>query len=323
MVNKTLKDARFSTDSNCTDIERNDEIDLKEVLNAIWSGKYIVLIITFLSAIIAITISLNLPNIYRSEVLLSPASSEQNSGIPSIAGQFGGLAAMAGINLNSSGNIDKVTLSIEVLRSRNFLSKFIYRHDILIPLMAGNGWDEVTNRVLLDPSIYDEKNESWIREATINRTSEPTAQEAIEKMLEIMSVSVDKNTGMVRVSIDFLSPTLAKNWVDWIISDINDEMRMRDLSEADKSIKYLKEQLRHTVVADMKSVLYQLIEEQSKTKMFAEIRDEYIFKTIDMAVIPEKKLKPKRAIICVFGTFIGFILGVCLVVFRHFYNGSK
>ena len=52
--------------------------------------------------------------------------------------------------------------------------------------------------------------------------------------------------------------------------------------------------------------------------MLAEVRPEYVFKTIDPAIAPEKKSKPSRALICIIGTFIGGVLGVVLVAIRHF-----
>ena len=52
--------------------------------------------------------------------------------------------------------------------------------------------------------------------------------------------------------------------------------------------------------------------------MFAEVRDEYVFKTIDPALVPEAKAGPKRVLICVLGTLLGGMLGVILVFIRHF-----
>ena len=52
--------------------------------------------------------------------------------------------------------------------------------------------------------------------------------------------------------------------------------------------------------------------------MLAEVRPEYVFKTIDPAVIPEEKSKPSRALTCVLGTFLGGMLGMVVVLIRHY-----
>jgi LPS O-antigen subunit length determinant protein (WzzB/FepE family) len=51
--------------------------------------------------------------------------------------------------------------------------------------------------------------------------------------------------------------------------------------------------------------------------MFSEVRDEYVFRTIDPAVIPEEKFKPKRALICIFMTLIGGVVGDGLVFLNY------
>jgi LPS O-antigen subunit length determinant protein (WzzB/FepE family) len=63
-----------------------------------------------------------------------------------------------------------------------------------------------------------------------------------------------------------------------------------------------------------------LVEEQAKTIMFAEVRDEYVFKTIDPAFVPEEKAKPKRALICILGTMLGCMLAMIMVLVRHFFR---
>ncbi len=95
-------------------------------------------------------------------------------------------------------------------------------------------------------------------------------------------------------------------------------MKDRDVAEANRSSEFLNKQIALTNVADIRSILYKLIEEQAKTIMFAEVRDEYVFKTIDPALVPEEKTGPKRVLICVLGTLAGGILGTLFVLMRRF-----
>ena len=57
--------------------------------------------------------------------------------------------------------------------------------------------------------------------------------------------------------------------------------------------------------------------------MLAQVRPEYVFKTIDPAVVPEEKSEPKRALICVLGTLLGGMLSVLIVLVRHYAFSSK
>ena len=89
-------------------------------------------------------------------------------------------------------------------------------------------------------------------------------------------------------------------------------------SEAEKSIEYLKQQVANTSLADLQAMFFELIQSQTETVMLAEVRPEYVFKTIDPAVVPEEKSKPSRALICVLGTLLGGIFGVMTVLVRHY-----
>lgn len=297
-----------------------DEIDLRELWRIIWSGKWIIISVTLIFAVVSVLYALSLPNIYKSEALLAPAEDKSGGGLSGLAGQFGGLASLAGVNLGSGGN-DKTALAIEVLKSRKFINKFIETREILIPLMSANGWDG--KNLIIDSDIYDEANERWVRKATPPLKSKPSSQEAYKAFMEILSVTEDKTGSFVSIGVEFYSPELAKHWVDWLVKDINREIKAREVAEAKKSIRYLSGQIEKTPIADMQAIFYELIEEQSKTIMFAEVRDEYVFKTIDDAISPELKSKPKRALICILGLILGGMLGVLYILVRHFLNSNE
>ncbi len=50
--------------------------------------------------------------------------------------------------------------------------------------------------------------------------------------------------------------------------------------------------------------------------MLAEVQEEFVFKVVDPAVVPEQKNSPKRALICVLSTLFGVLLGIGIVLAR-------
>ena len=313
-----LNQANMPMQNNIAD----DEIDLRELFAVIWQGKWIIIAITALFAVASVFYAINQPNIYKSEVLLAPAEQEGGGGLSALAGQFGGLASLAGVNLGG-GSSNKAQLAIEVLKSRQFTSDFIQKHNILPDLMAAKTWNMQTNTIVYDNEIYDTENDKWVREVDAPFKPKPSMQEAYKEFSEILAASADKETGMVTVSIEHVSPYVAQQWVSWLIQDINATMKQRDVLEAIKSTDFLTQQLEQTKIADIRAVLYKLVEEQTKTIMFAKVRDEYVFKTIDAALVPEEKFKPKRALICVLGVLLGGMLSVMIVLIRHYVGNSK
>jgi len=302
-------------------MHNDDEIDLRELFSVIWKGKWLIILFTVVFAIAAVAYALSKPNIYTSSVLLAPAT-EEGGGMSALASQFGGLASLAGVNLGS-GSSSKTDLAIAVLKSRQFLMNFMNEHNLKIALFAGEKWDINSGELLLDNEIYNVQQKKWVREVDPGKSPEPTDWEAFKAFSEIISVTTDKENGLVTLNVEFLSPILAKQWVEWLVKDINEQMRQTDSLEVDRNIAFLRENLETTNLADMRTVFYQLIEDQLKTKMLSQVNVEYAFKTIDPAVVAEEKSKPKRALICVLGTLLGGMLGVMLVLLRHFINSNK
>ncbi|EGR2074503.1 LPS O-antigen length regulator, partial [Vibrio parahaemolyticus] len=274
-----------------------DEIDLRELFGALWKGKWIIIATTFIFAIGSVLYALSLPNIYKADALLAPAESSNGGGLSKMAGQLGGLAALAGVNLGA-GESSQTDLAVQVMKSRQFVEAFINKHDLLVPLMAATDWDLTNNKLILDEELFNPNTGEWLREPNGLRGSTPTAQEAFEVFnKEVLSISQDKESGLYTVSVKYYSPYVAQQWVNWLIEDINKVMRERTIAETSQNLAYLNTQLQKTSVADMQSTFYKLIEEQTKSLMLAEVQEEFVFKVLDPAVVPELKNSPSRAII--------------------------
>lgn len=294
----------------------DDEIDLKALFMMLWSGRWLIGIITGIAASASVVIALMLPNIYTANALLAPAE-QSGGGMSALMQQYGGLASLAGVSLPGTDESSRAQLGMALITSRSFISDFVERRGILPDLMAVDAWDLQADQVSYDPKVYDVANGEWVRKVKAPFEPKPSLLEAHEAFEKILSVSQDKQTGYVKVSIEHKSPSLAAQWVNWLIEDVNSAVKAQDVAEAERSIEYLQEQVTNTSLADLQAVFFDLIQSQTETVMLAEVRQEYVFKTIDPAIAPEKKSKPRRALICILGTLLGGMLGVVYVLMRH------
>jgi uncharacterized protein involved in exopolysaccharide biosynthesis len=297
----------------------DDEIDLRNLFRVLWAGKWLIASFTIAATVIAIIVALMLPNVYRAEALLAPNDQEGAGGLSALASQYGGLASLAGISIDG-GFSDKTTLGLEILKSRKFISEFVESHDILVPLIAAKGWDSESGRLAIDPDDYDVASGKWIRHVSPPRSTIPTSQEAYEEFMDILSVSQDKYSGFISVAVEHYSPTVAKQWVDWLVDDLNSSIMRRDVAEAEQAIEYLSDQIKNTSVASLQNVFFNLIEEQLKTVMLAEVTDEYLFRTLDPAIAPDMKTKPKRSLIVILSALLGFFLAMAAVLLSTFWR---
>jgi uncharacterized protein involved in exopolysaccharide biosynthesis len=300
----------------------DDEVDLRGLFRVMWAGKWLIGGITFAATVIAVVVALMLPNIYRAEALLAPNDQDNAGGLSALAAQYGSLASLAGINLGG-GQRDKTVLGLEVLKSRKFLSEFVERHDILVPLIAAKGWDRATGHLEIDSDDYDTVSAKWVRRVTPPKKTVPSSQEAYERFSDILSIGQDQKTGLVTVAVEHLSPVVAKQWVEWLVEDINSSIMRQDVAEAEQAIEYLHKQIENTSLADLQSVFFSLIEEQTKTVMLAQVTDEYLLRTLDPAVAPEMKTKPRRSLLVVVSTLLGSLLGVAVVFVSTSFRGGN
>ncbi|MCG6267271.1 Wzz/FepE/Etk N-terminal domain-containing protein [Vibrio furnissii] len=297
----------------------DDEIDLRELFSAIWNGKWIIIVVTAIFAIASVIYALKQPNIYKADALLAPAENS-GGGLSKMAGQLGGLAALAGVNIGGA-EASQADLAVQVMMSRKFLESFIKKHDLLVPLMATKGWNMTKNKLVFDKELYNVKDKKWLREPNGLRGEVPTAQESYERFVKnTLKITQDKESGLYTVSVMHYSPYIAQQWVTWLVDDINKVMRQRAISETTQNLAYLNSQIQKTAVADMQSTFYKLIEEQTKSLMLAEVQDEFVFEVVDPAIVPEVKDQPKRALIVVLGLLLGLIFGIITVLFKSFFK---
>ena len=295
----------------------DDEIDLKEPFMVLWGGKWLISAVTGLAAAISVVVALSLPNIYTASALLAPAESS-GGGLSGLMKQYGGLASLAGVSLPGGEEGSRAQLGMQLMKSRAFIGDFVERRDILPELMAVDSWDAESGDIIFDADDFEAATATWVRDVDFPKQPEPSLLEAHEEFMDILSVSEDKQTAYVTVSVDHHSPVVAAQWVNWLVEDVNAAVKAQDVAEAEKSIEYLKQQVANTSLADLQAMFFELIQSQTETVMLAEVRPEYVFKTIDPAVIPEEKSKPSRALICVLGTLLGGMLGVVIVLIRHY-----
>ena len=293
----------------------DDEIDLFELEQNLWEDKWLISAITGFAAVTSVLVALWLPNIYQATMLLKPQNAE--GGMGGLARQYGGLASLAGISLPSGDGQSKTQLALEVLKSKKFAYEFATRHEILPALFAPESFDWETGTLSLDDDVYDPAEGGWVRDVDPPRTAAPSPEEVHELWGETISVSEDKDSGFVSLSLKHRSPVYAKEWLDLLVVDINEALRAQDLAESERAVAYLEGQLKQTNVAEIRELLAGLLRSHMESRMMATVEPNYAFSVIDPPTVPELKSEPKRALICVLGTLLGGMLGVVFSLVRR------
>ena len=301
----------------------DDEIDLKELFSVLWAAKKLIVAVTAVFAVVSVIYALSVPNQYKATALLTPAQQDGAgfSGALGKLGGLGGLASLAGVEIGGDGG-GEAAIAQEILLSWGFIEKFVEENNLAVEVFAADDWDRESNQLSIDIDLYDIDAKRWTRNPPSGKTVNPTSWEIYEEFLEMVSISTDKKTGLISLSVEYFSPYIAKQWVDQLVEAINQHMQQRKLQMVNTNIEYLEAQIEKTSIARMKEVFYAVIEEQIKNKMLAEASPEYVFVTISTAMVPEVKSQPKRALICILGVLLGGMLSVAFVLIRY-YGFSK
>ena len=282
-----------------------EPVSLLAVIEFAWRNKWLIMVSGLLCGGIALTVGLLMTPHYRAQVVVMPVTSDlaAGGGVANLVRGLGGLASLAGIGLNSGSSRDEI---LEFLRSRSFTTEFL-RENNLLPILFEEDWDSKAAQWRVPPDKV------------------PTIGDAYEFFTEeVRSIDEDKKSGIVTLSVTWSDPELAAKWANDMVASANARLREKAIEEAQRSIECLKREGEKTNVVAVQEAIGKLTEEQVKSVMLANVRDEYAFKVIDPAVMPEYRdiVRPRRALMLALGLVMGSLFGM-MVAFGREYQSSR
>jgi hypothetical protein len=210
-------------------------------------------------------------------------------GVGGLSNKFSGLADMAGLSIGGSSAGIEGEQALARLKTRSFLTKHIKEKN-LKPILFADRWSE--------------QGKLWI-------DGEPSNREVSELLLDMITTSMnpEDKAGLVTFSLEWKNPANSNKIADIannLVGSMNFHAKQRAIVEAKNSISFLEKELEQTSILNSQAILYSMIEQQMQKIMLANIRDEFVFKVIDSAVVPRyAETKPVLMVI-----FIGLILGI-------------
>jgi len=275
------------------------EIDFSALWQVMVERRRLIAVITAVMTFLSVIYALILPPVYRAEVLLMPLSQNQGS-TSMLTGQVSELAALTGFSFTGSSDA-YVQRALATLKSRALTESFMKEAGVLQAMYAS----------MWDPGKKAWKSTGW------SISADPPAGPSMESAYRafsngICTVQFDRKTNLTTVTIDWSDPKLAAEWANKLVRFVNAHMQAEAVRDAERNIEYLREQLGKNASVELQQSIYNLIEAQMKAKMVASTREEYAFKVIDPAAVPERKLKPSRRAIVMVGGIFGLLLGIAI-----------
>lgn len=341
--------------------DKEDEIDLLELLNKLLKAKKRIAIFTLLFLIIGVLAAFTADNEYTATTIMLPQTSDSKG-----TGNLGGLAALAGISLGGTSSeaiplksYDKIIASIP-FRKRLAQTKLTFKD-----LPNGITYEEYLTKYT-KPSLMgrimgvfsSSKPEAKSPNDTIHITRLTTKERGILNSIgEHISLDVNEKDGYINLS--FRMPEAlpaaqmlqnAQQLLQEVVTDFKLQKAKEEYDfvakrcvEAEKDFKakqyavaQFQDQNRNLFSNLPQTRLQQLqaeynlsfsvyteLAKQLETKRIKLKEDQPIFTIIEPVSVPNERSKPKRMIIIAIWTFVGLIIGVGSVFLKDFRKALK
>lgn len=275
-------------------------VTFTELLGAIRVRWWWLLLGALAGLALAVSLAFLMRPVYHGKVMFLPAKeATSSSALGALAGNLGGLASLAGINLGGDSNEAE---NMAVLNSRGFTERFVVDHDLLHVLFASR-WD---------PERGQWKPHLWKRD--------PTVADAVRKFdRKIRSVTSERRSGVSTLVIEWRDREQAARWANDLIAQANAELRQRAMAMSARNIDYLEREAAETDVVGIQQSVYRLIENELRRSMMASVHEEFAFRVLDPAVVPEEHefVRPKRLLMSAAGFVLGFGFALMLAIAAH------
>ncbi|MCH7733395.1 MAG: hypothetical protein IIB44_12965 [Candidatus Marinimicrobia bacterium] len=333
-------------------IIKDDEIDLRALAKVIWAGRRFIALITGAFTLIGVVHALLATPYYKSTLTLYPASSDTGT-----RGQLQGIAATFGMNIGGHETNYNIP---DVVKSRRIRKMILEQHWMTekynYPVDLITFWEiNDTTSISLNPIV-------WVK----NLLAAPTGseedivkeweEEVLERLGDLISVSEDRKTGLIRIDVLIEEPQLSADVANYIAEAANDYIQAENSFEASRDRNFIEERL--TVVKDelnkaenelkefrqenrriadspelqleqgrlsrkveVKQQVYITLQQQLELARITEVKQTPVIHILDGASAPLGTEKPRKKLIFFLFTMTGGMVGILVNFTKYiFFN---
>ncbi|MCH8012560.1 MAG: hypothetical protein IIA61_11530 [Candidatus Marinimicrobia bacterium] len=222
-------------------IIKDDEIDMRALTKVIWAGRRFIFLFTGAFTLLGVIYALLATPYYKSTITLYPATSESGG-----LGQFKGLATTFGVAIGGAETSFNIP---DVVKSRRI------RKAVL-----GEAWTTEKYEYPVDLITYWEINDTtgtgislnpltWVKTlfaetSAANRDlSKVWEESALERLGDLISISEDRKTGLIRIDVLIEEPQLSADVANYIAEAANHYIQAENSFEASRDRNFIEERL--------------------------------------------------------------------------------
>lgn len=314
-----------------TSAGEEEVIHLLDLWRVIWKRRKFIALLAVSVVVATIGASLFMDNIYQARAVIIPITAKDSGGggaLSALASQFGGVA---GVSLPGSSSSSEI---ISLLNSNILREKVVDRHR-LMPVLFYERWDSRKGQWKRDEGISlnplkwlmslvkaagpsDPKGAGGKEEEGV-----PKMWDALRLLKEIVQVNSSAKDNTIVLTVENRDPELAAKLTTYFLDTLTEHMSSEAKRVALINRTYLEQQLQATADPLIRQKIYNLIAQQLETAMMAEVKENFAFKVIDPPKIPDRKVKPKRALMAVLSLAAALFMGVFIAFFLEYLKRAQ
>ncbi len=313
--------------------KRDDDIDLIDILKKIYFSRKVIFYSSLVFAVIGIVVALVSPIKYSSSTVFITQNQESTSS------NLSGVASLVGINLGSSSAGGDIPSSMypQIGESPKFKR-------LLLEKTINKKSNITLKTFLIKHYKIDEKNETFLSQMDMSKLEEL----CFNIISEVISINVNQKDGFVTInsimpiaeysaiiaknSREILQNIIIENKIETARQNLN--FSQKQLDEKKLEFNEIQSKLAYFSDSNLNAVNSFVINEKNKLQAEFEIinavvtelskqveqaklqvtKDTPVFSTIKEAIIPNKRISPKRSqLVLIFG-LIGFIFSCIFIL---------
>ncbi|OPY84281.1 MAG: hypothetical protein A4E72_02317 [Syntrophus sp. PtaU1.Bin208] len=200
----------------------------------------------------------------------------------------------------------------------------------LMPILFYEQWDSQKKEWIRDQGVISTLRRWMSNLVKVVGPSDPKAalsngEEGIPQLWDALRlldhiVQIDNNVkeNTIILTVDYENPELAAKLVGYILETLTMHMSTEAKRVALINRAYLEQQLQTTADPLLRQKIYNLIAQQLETAMMAEVKENFAFKVIDPPKVPDRKIKPKRALMAILSLFVALFMGIFIAFFMEY-----
>jgi len=292
-------------------------IDLQLLLGLVWARKLLFCAMVTPFVLLAVLyLHLTAPR-YTVAMQVAPVGNDQGQA----AGGLGGLAKLAGVDLNSNNpGAAQFRFFLSALTARD-AANIVARDQDLLKVMFPRDWVASENRWQQHPSAIRPVAHAVERVLgfQVRPWHPPDGSDVQQYLSDNLEIYEDAKSPVVTLRIDSDDPQMARRLLTSLVGTVDQMLRQRALRRANDYVGYLSRELKVETVTEYRQTLMAHLAEQEQTLMMANAGVTFSMQVFNQPSIPSAPSAPKPVVLLLSAAILGSVLGVilCLLAARR------